>query len=51
MIPEHQLPGMRIQVHLTGQVLDVMNPHVMTKQRDRHDRGTRSTAVVLNRGK
>lgn len=51
MIPEHQLSGMRVEVHLTGQILDVVNPHVVAEQRNRHDQWYQSPAVVFNRGK
>ena len=50
VVPQHQLLRVRIEVDLAGQVLDLVAPHVMPDQRERHDERHEALAVVLDAG-
>ena len=50
MVAEHQLLGVRFEVHLTSQVGHSVNADVMTDQGDRHDERNELAPIVLDGG-
>jgi hypothetical protein len=48
VVPEHQLLGVRIQVHLSLEVRDVVPVHVMTDERERYDEGNEPPPIILD---